>query len=738
MHDLSLEPPCEVTQDIMAVVEETFTGVVEKVELDDGAPAYQLDRLVEMGEIIRRTVLRRMKGKRHKIEADWRKLLDDYLKTKAEEGDELEEQARQEKASALRELAESRISVLIGPAGTGKTTLLSVLCGHPTIAEGEVILLAPTGKARVKMEQAAQQLNLKAYTLAQFLSRCGRYDGRNQRYHLSDRPREDTARTVIVDESSMLTEEMLAALLQAVKGVHRLILVGDPQQLPPIGPGRPFVDIVSQLRPENVHNLPIRVGPGYAELTVRRRQQIVAGQEGRKDLQLAEWFSGRPLGPGEDEVFEAVSAGGSQNIEFVQWDTPEEFQDQLLEVLVKELKDVESLDDPRGFGVSLGGVRFGNSVYYNAKWKDKPGAASQAEAWQILSPVRGLTHGVTEINRLIHKQFKSQSIAFARRPPWQRQTPKPMGEEEIVYGDKVINVINHHRSGKKVRPSEGAAGYIANGEIGIVVGHFKKRGSTFPGPPRNLNVEFSSQRGYQYYFTKKDFDREDGGNYLELAYALTVHKAQGSEFGLVLLVLPNPCFLLSRELLYTALTRQRDRVIIMHQGSRSELKKYASDVWSDTAMRFTNLFEKPMMVLVRGHTESEDRFLEERLIHRTCDGTPVRSKSEVIIYDRLVNQDFEPLYEKALTLGGVTKYPDFTIEDEDTGINYYWEHCGMLHDPGYSQRWERKLRWYRDHDILPHEEGGGDEGTLIVTTDTLQGGISSQEIDQIIEEAILE
>lgn len=563
------------------------------------------------------------------------------------------------------------------------------------------------------MEQAARQLNLKAYTLAQFLSASGHYDGRNQRYHLSDRPAEDTARTVIVDEASMLTEEMLAALLQAIKGIYRLILVGDPQQLPPIGPGRPFVDIVARLRPENIHNIPIRVGPGYAELMVRRRQQIEAGREGRKDLQLAEWFSGRPLGPGEDEVFETISVGSSKHVDFIQWDTPDEFQKRLLEVLVEELVDVDDLDDARGFGVSLGGERFGNSVYYNAKWKDKPGAASKAEVWQILSPVRGLTHGVTEINRLIHKQFKSQTITSARRLPWLRKIPKPMGEEEIVYGDKVINVINHHRSGRKrVFPQEGAAGYIANREIGMVVGQFKGKNSKTPGPPWALKVEFSSQPGYQYQFTESDFDREDAGNYLELAYALTVHKAQGSEFGLVILVLPNPCFLLSRELIYTALTRQRDRVIIMHQGSRSELKKYASDVWSDTAMRFTNLFEKPNMVLVKGYAASEDRFLEERLIHRTCDGTPVRSKSEVIIYDRLVNKGLEPIYEKALTLGGVTKYPDFTIEDEDAGINYYWEHCGLLHDAGYRERWERKLKWYRDHDILPYGEGGGDEGIL--------------------------
>ncbi len=62
----------------------------------------------------------------------------------------------------------------------------------------------------------------------------------------------------------------------------------------------------------------------------------------------------------------------------------------------------------------------------------------------------------------------------------------------------------------------------------------------------------------------------------------------------------------------------------------------------------------------------------------------------------------------------------------------------MLHDPGYKRRWERKLQWYRDNQILPYEEGEGDNGTLIVTEDTPEGGISSQEIDQIIEAAIVD
>jgi ATP-dependent exoDNAse (exonuclease V) alpha subunit len=120
------------------------------------------------------------------------------------------------------------------------------------------------------MEQSTENLKLKGFTIAQFLS-PDRYDGSTGCYQLSDKPVEAGARTVIIDEASMLTEEMLAALIQALKGVDRLILIGDPRQLPPIGAGRPFVDIVKHLSPEGVSERFPRVGPGYAELTIRRR-----------------------------------------------------------------------------------------------------------------------------------------------------------------------------------------------------------------------------------------------------------------------------------------------------------------------------------------------------------------------------------------------------------------------------------------------------------------------------------
>jgi hypothetical protein len=263
----------------------------------------------------------------------------------------------------------------------------------------------------------------------------------------------------------------------------------------------------------------------------------------------------------------------------------------------------------------------------------------------------------------------------------------------------------------------------------MAVGFFWKKG--LPDLRWKLEVEFSSQPGFKYDFiSRRDF-AEEANPVLELAYGLTVHKSQGSEFGLVILVLPNPCRLLSRELLYTALTRQKDRPVILHQGARSDLRKYSSDDCSETARRLTNLFEAPSPVAIGG------RVFEENLIHQTSRGEMVRSKSEVIIADRLTDLHVEYSYERPLTIEGVTKYPDFTIEDMEKGRIFYWEHCGMLNVPSYRKRWEEKLVWYKEHEIIPHEDGEGETGTLIITSESPQGGISSQEIERIIRTVIL-
>ena len=274
IRDLKLKPPCPATGDSLSVAEKIFAGIVDKAQAADSSPAYQLARLSEAGNIIRTAVLKRASGKRHSVKQNWRDLLDKQFKNAVP--DEQEKRARSEKTLALEELAASRFSVLIGPAGTGKTSLLATLCQQTSIAQGKVLFLAPTGKARVQMQQECTRLglNITALTLAQHLS-PERYDWRTQRYRLSSKPpdeAEEPAKTIIVDEASMLTEEMLAALIQSQKGVERLILLGDPSQLPPIGAGRPFVDIIAQLKPVDIEKRFPRVGPCYAELTVQRRQ----------------------------------------------------------------------------------------------------------------------------------------------------------------------------------------------------------------------------------------------------------------------------------------------------------------------------------------------------------------------------------------------------------------------------------------------------------------------------------
>ena len=308
--------------------------------------------------------------------------------------------------------------------------------------------------------------------------------------------------------------------------------------------------------------------------------------------------------------------------------------------------------------------------------------------------------------------------------PWKRRLPKPFGDDQIIYGDKVINVRNQSIDKRRIFPEQGERGYLANGEIGVAIGQIRTK--NFNYEPKTLQIEFSTQQGLSFEFYAPKGDDDDFS--LELAYALTVHKAQGSEFEVVFLVLPRSPLMLTRELLYTALTRQKQKVVVLHQGSATDLQRLSAEQYSATFTRLTNLFGPPRPVAV-GST-----FLEDRLIHRTSRGEAVRSKSEVIIANLLHAKGIDYHYEHPLELGGVVKYPDFTIEDDDIGVTYHWEHCGLLHDPAYRRRWEEKQLWYRDHGIESIEQGGGSKGTLIVTRDQPDGGIDSPHIAALIHQ----
>ena len=712
IRDTAVRPECPVTSDILYASVNSMSPEVVKGQAD-GEMALQLGRYNKIGDIVRKNVRRRISGKRHTVDIDWNMRVSTQFSVSL---DDSERRAREEKAKSLELLAESRFSILAGSAGTGKTSVLGLLCVQDEIRRNGLLLLAPTGKARVRMQQLAGEVDTQALTIAQFLTRHGRYDGSTGRYHLSDRPKAKGYGTVVIDEASMLTEDMLGALLDALHGVERLILAGDPSQLPPIGAGRPFVDIISELRPDDIETRFPRVSKGYAELTVDRRQ---IGTE-RPDRRLAKWFSTSPPTAGEDDIF-SVDDNNSSTLRFVEWEQSEDFQSKLLGVLAEELKLAGPID-LIGFNRAMGATRTGDYDYFNATRNEDVGAVKETESWQILSPLRGMPFGVGDINRQIHERFRTNFIDLASRDR-NRLIPKPLGPERIVYGDKVINLRNHIRDGRQVYPPEGAMGYVANGEIGVVVGQFRK------WAPKLLKVEFASQIGHTYDFNKRDFS-EESDPVLELAYALTIHKAQGSQFGLVIVVLPEGHPILSRELIYTALTRHQDRIVVMHQGPRSHLKEFAAPHRSETARRKTNLLTTCLMLEFPRPQGSV--FMQAGLVHRTSKGLAVRSKSELLIAEALGSAGVDFEYEKPLTLGGCTRYPDFTIEDEFSGRIVYWEHLGMLDHAEYSCAWKKKLKWYRDYGVIPIDEDGNGDAVLIQTTDSTETGLDMSQVNELI------
>ncbi len=723
--EMSLDTDCPAGPEVLAGLAELLSGVVLQIEMADGTTGYQLQRFAETGELLRKTVQKRVgpKSKRHSGSVDWRAVVDTTLgeMTGDSEDREAEEKARTEKAAALKEIFASRLSVLIGAAGTGKTTLLKMLCSLGEVRSGGTLLLAPTGKARVQLEKKTGIGG--AMTIAQFLMRFGkRYVGETGRYRVTGHPDRCSAnKTVVVDECSMLTEEQLAALLDGVSGVDRLVLVGDPRQLPPIGSGRPFVDIVRELEPEGVDHAFPRVGRGYAELTIPRRQLGAT----RADLLLAGWFGGSD-DPSADEIWDRLETETMPEIRFVPWVDEEELREKVLDLIVEEL-ELSGRDDELRFALSLGADDFNGRPFY---WRsrnsdDEP----KAERWQVISPIRGGPPGVESLNRLIQQTFRQTWLQSATRSWRNRKINPPQGRHGIIYGDKVINLQNSGR--RKVFPDRDS--YVANGDVGLVVGAYKtkKRPKLF----NQLEVEFTSQPGFDYKFGLWEFG-DEGSPPLELAYALTVHKTQGSEFGTTFVVLPNPCWLLSRELLYTALTRQQNRVVILHQGELRDLRKFSQEHYSEIAQRLTNLFEVPNPVSFE--FDGSERFLEEGLIHRTKRGELVRSKSEVIIANELLAQGIDRYeYESAVKLSnGETRYPDFTIIDDDTGETFYWEHLGLLHNPDYAARWERKRASYHESGIRTRGEGG-ETGTLITTRDDPAGGIDAQAIAALISDMLV-
>ena len=330
-----------------------------------------------------------------------------------------------------------------------------------------------------------------------------------------------------------------------------------------------------------------------------------------------------------------------------------------------------------------------------------------AERFQILSPTRMQPYGTYDLNRWLQRQFRSDELRRAHG-----YGGKSLGQEEIVHKDKVIQVRNERRWLFDRREKRPEKAYIANGEIGIIA----------QGQGDYLNVTFSGHAHQTVGYRAASYI--DGECPLELAYALTVHKAQGSQFDIVFVVVPDKGSgpWLSRELIYTALTRAREQLVLLVQGDdASRLYWHSLPSASETARRNTNLFALAVRVGEANYPYARN------LIHRTLRGQLVRSKSELVIANILENMDIPYKYEDVF-LGEIEpgrRLPDFTLATAD-GSRILWEHLGMLTQPEYVRGWEEKRAWYA--------RNGYTEGVNLFTTrDDERGGLDSRRVQQVAE-----
>lgn len=632
-------------------------------------------------------------------EQNWRKIIDNQFGKLQENNEENDQLARDEKATALKILESSRISVLLGRAGTGKTSALGIFASSKEIKAGGVLALTPTGKARVQLENAFKKNSVQAefMTVAQFLIRSKGFSWNTMAYKMPSQPSSSIAKTVIIDESSMLTEDMFGGILKLVDSyAERIIFIGDPNQLPPIGAGRPFVDLIHYLE------------SAYPEKIATLKTEMRQGSGG-DDLSFAQIFSNSDS-VDKDVIYRIQNNQTDNRLKYIQYNDLDELEKVFFEELV-DITNMTNADDLDGFNKSLGAT-VGQYTNYPT--------SEHIENWQILSPTKFIGAGSYYLNNQLHQKYRQDIVDKWNAYPWSKNSPQSV--QNIVYGDKVISNVNGEKD-----YWDGSSGkeYIANGEIGIMVdypSHYGKKDTNTSW----YKFRFGSFEGKVFSYTKADFGGDNSDSKLELAYALTVHKSQGSSFGKTIVVINGKSSFVTKELLYTAFSRQREKLIVLSDLSIQELVQYANDWYSDTKQRYTDLFEVPKIIEIE--ISKQKRYFEEKLIHKTIRGEMVRSKSEVIVANILDKMKIEYFYEEPLNINGKTYIPDFTLRYQ--GKTAYLEHLGMLRDKSYKKRWDEKRANYESVGISETL------GNLIITQDGLDGSLDAMLIQSKIKEWI--
>ena len=376
---------------------------------------------------------------------------------------------------AIRAAATSGVLLITGGPGTGKTTILNGIISLLGNMQCSYLLAAPTGRAAKRLTEVTGE---DASTIHRLLE-AGIDPNTGRMVFARDEDNPLKADAIIVDEMSMVDVQLLHCLLQAIPARKRLILVGDPDQLPPVGPGFPFGDCLRSNMLPSVRLTEI-FRQAQESLIVMNAHRVNQGQLPELKNVTSDFFFMRR---------------------------------QSEDALRQTIRDLCTVRLPKNMGIP-------------------------SDQIQVLTPTRKGGVGTWSLNGLLQD---------ALNPAAPNKKERQWGEFTFREGDRVMQIRNNYDIMWKKCDGSAVGTGIFNGDIGII--------TRIDPQQETLTVVFDDREA-DYDFTQL--------NELEPAYAMTVHKSQGSEYRAVILVTWNGSpYLLSRSILYTAITRARELLIIV-------------------------------------------------------------------------------------------------------------------------------------------------------------------------------
>ena len=380
----------------------------------------------------------------------------------------------QTQSDAIRAAATSGMLIITGGPGTGKTTIVQGILSLFEQMELKTLLCAPTGRAAKRLTEVTGQ---DASTIHRLLG-AGIDPHSGKLFFTKDSQDPLNADAVIIDETSMVDIQLLHALFSAIRPGTRVIMVGDPDQLPPVGPGFPFSDML------RADVLPaIRLTDIF-----RQAQQSLIVMNAHR-----------------------VNQGVMPELNNVKSDF----------FFIAARSDEHAAQTIAG----LCATRLPNNM------------GIPAEQIQVLSPTKKGTAGTIELNRLLQQHLN---------PPAPGKLEKKFGDYIFREGDRVMQIRNNYDILWK-KPDGTIGNGIFNGDVGTIV--------SVDTESECLTVLFDDREA-SYDFTEL--------SELEPAFAITVHKSQGSEYrAVVLSAFSGSPYLLTRSVLYTAITRARSLLVIV-------------------------------------------------------------------------------------------------------------------------------------------------------------------------------